>query len=102
MNEEIQADVTRFRSMLQHISATYKSIDNTSIEDYVASIEALLTDRSAIESHFTPIAFKVLAQAVSVLPVVLTSSRRSTDSGTFSSGHTASSTANASATFFMR
>lgn len=56
MNEEIRADVTRFRSMLQHISATYKSIDNTSIEDYVASIETLLTDRSAIESHFTPIA----------------------------------------------
>lgn len=57
MNEKIQADIERFRKMLQNISASYKHIDDKTIEDSVSNLEALMTDRSReIEDFFDPIA----------------------------------------------
>ena len=57
MNEIIQADIDRFRNMLQNISISYRHIDEDAIENYVTRIEELLTDRSrSIEEEFSPIA----------------------------------------------
>lgn len=56
MNEKVQADIARFRGMLQHISASYKHISDEAIEDYVADIEAILADECNIEDQLPAIA----------------------------------------------
>lgn len=55
MNEKVQADIARFRGMLQHISASYKRISDEAIEGYVADIEAILVGRCDISDKFPTI-----------------------------------------------
>ena len=56
MNEKIQADIARFRSILQHISVSYKHIRDEDIEGYVADVEAILAEKCNIEERFPAIA----------------------------------------------